>query len=136
MGRSFELGCNSFDTARIYRDSERTLGAWIREHRNRDKVAVISKGCHPDGSGPPRLLRLTTWLQIRVDSNRGPELAQFSLATATATGRRSPGARRPRQGREEFDLVVCGLFVNEGALVAGGYPRLGFVAELRWVLGG
>ena len=47
LDRSFELGCNSFDTARIYWDSERTLGTWIRERRNRDKVVVISKGCHP-----------------------------------------------------------------------------------------
>ncbi len=44
---SFELGCNTFDTARIYGDSERPLGAWIRERRNRDEVVVISKGCHP-----------------------------------------------------------------------------------------
>ncbi len=42
-----ELGCNSFDTARLYWNSERTLGAWIRERRNRDEVVVISKGCHP-----------------------------------------------------------------------------------------
>ena len=55
LDRSFELGCNSFDTARIYRDSERTLGAWIRKRRNRNKVVVISKGGHPDGSGHPRL---------------------------------------------------------------------------------
>ncbi len=55
LDRSFELGCNAFDTARIYRDSERTLGAWIRTRRNRDNVVVISKGCHPDGSGQPRL---------------------------------------------------------------------------------
>src|ERR1700758_3478098 len=47
LDRSFELGCNSFDTARIYWDSERMLGAWIRERRNRDKVVVITKGCHP-----------------------------------------------------------------------------------------
>ena len=44
---SFELGCNTFDTARIYWDSERTLGAWIRARRNRHEVVVISKGCHP-----------------------------------------------------------------------------------------
>ena len=56
MDRSFELGCNSFDTARIYGDSERTLGAWIRQRRNRDKVVVISKGCHPHLLlGRPRL---------------------------------------------------------------------------------
>ncbi len=47
LDRSFELGCNTFDTARIYWDSERTLGTWIRERRNRDEVVVISKGCHP-----------------------------------------------------------------------------------------
>ena len=47
LDRSFEVGCNTFDTARIYWDSERTLGAWIRERRNRDQVVVISKGCHP-----------------------------------------------------------------------------------------
>jgi aryl-alcohol dehydrogenase-like predicted oxidoreductase len=55
LDRSFELGCNAFDTARIYRDSERTLGAWIGKRRNRDEVVVISKGCHPDGAGQPRL---------------------------------------------------------------------------------
>jgi aryl-alcohol dehydrogenase-like predicted oxidoreductase len=47
LDRSFELGCNTFDTARIYWYSERTLGAWMRERRNRDEVVVISKGCHP-----------------------------------------------------------------------------------------
>jgi aryl-alcohol dehydrogenase-like predicted oxidoreductase len=55
LDRSFELGCNSFDTARIYGDSERTLGSWIRERRNRDQVVIISKGCHPDFLRRPRL---------------------------------------------------------------------------------
>ncbi len=55
LDRSFELGCNAFDTARIYGDSERTLGAWIRGSRNRDDVVVISKGCHPNRLGRPRL---------------------------------------------------------------------------------
>jgi|SRR5579884_2610984 len=48
LDRSLELGCNTFDTARMYGDSERTLGAWIRARRNRDKVVVISKGCAPN----------------------------------------------------------------------------------------
>ncbi len=55
LDNAFELGCNAFDTARVYGDSERTLGAWIRQRRNRDEVVVISKGCHPDRSGRPRL---------------------------------------------------------------------------------
>jgi aryl-alcohol dehydrogenase-like predicted oxidoreductase len=48
LDRSFELGCNTFDTARMYWDAERTLGAWMRARHNRDKVVVISKGCHPN----------------------------------------------------------------------------------------
>ena len=60
LDRSFELGCNAFDTARMYWDSERTLGAWIRAHRNRDQVVVISKGCHPHlVSKRPRLSAAT-----------------------------------------------------------------------------
>jgi aryl-alcohol dehydrogenase-like predicted oxidoreductase len=55
LDRSFELGYNAFDTARIYRDSERTLGAWVRRCRVRDDVVLISKGCHPDRKGHPRL---------------------------------------------------------------------------------
>ncbi len=47
LDRSFELGYNTFDTARIYWDSERTLGTWMRQRRNRDDVVIISKGCHP-----------------------------------------------------------------------------------------
>jgi aryl-alcohol dehydrogenase-like predicted oxidoreductase len=55
LDQSFELGCNAFDTARIYGDSERTLGAWIRARRNRENVVVISKGCHPSRLGHHRL---------------------------------------------------------------------------------
>ena len=40
-------GCTAFDTARAYGDSERTLGAWLRARRLRDRVVVISKGGHP-----------------------------------------------------------------------------------------
>lgn len=55
LDQSFELGCNAFDTARVYGDSERTLGAWIRGRRNRENVVVISKGCHPSRLGHQRL---------------------------------------------------------------------------------
>ena len=56
MGRFYEHGGNFFDSARVYADwlpnghgaSEKTLGAWIRERRCRDKVVVSTKGAHPD----------------------------------------------------------------------------------------
>lgn len=52
----FERGGNFFDTARVYADwypgghgaSEKTLGAWIKERRRRDRVIVSTKGAHPD----------------------------------------------------------------------------------------
>jgi aryl-alcohol dehydrogenase-like predicted oxidoreductase len=48
-------GCTAFDTARAYGDSERTLGAWLRARRVRDRVVVISKGGHPGPGWRPRL---------------------------------------------------------------------------------
>lgn len=52
----FEQGGNFLDTAKIYADwlpgersiSEKTIGAWIRQRGNRQKVIVATKGAHPD----------------------------------------------------------------------------------------
>ena len=43
----YELGINVFDTAENYGLSEVCLGRWMKERRNRDKLVLISKGCHP-----------------------------------------------------------------------------------------
>jgi aryl-alcohol dehydrogenase-like predicted oxidoreductase len=50
-----EAGCTAFDTARAYPDSERTLGAWLRSRRLRERVVVISKGGHPGRRWESRL---------------------------------------------------------------------------------
>jgi aryl-alcohol dehydrogenase-like predicted oxidoreductase len=52
----FGKGGNFFDSARVYADwvpggrgaSEKTLGAWIKERKLRDKVIISTKGAHPD----------------------------------------------------------------------------------------
>ena len=44
----YELGGNTFDTARIY-SSEPPLGRWINERGIRDEVVIIDKGAHPEG---------------------------------------------------------------------------------------
>lgn len=41
-----ELGINTFDTARQYNLSEKSIGRWIRSRNNRDKVVLISKCAH------------------------------------------------------------------------------------------
>ena len=42
----YELGCNTFDTAVIYGQTDRILGKWIRERGIRDKVVILAKGAH------------------------------------------------------------------------------------------
>jgi len=39
-------GINAFDTARIYGDSEICLGRWMQKRSNREKIFLITKGCH------------------------------------------------------------------------------------------
>ena len=47
----FDSGINTFDTARVYGMSERVLGEWIQSRNIRNKVNIITKGCHHDDNG-------------------------------------------------------------------------------------
>lgn len=47
LDAAFAAGINAFDTARVYGESEKVLGDWIRSRGNRDKLVLISKGAHP-----------------------------------------------------------------------------------------
>jgi 1-deoxyxylulose-5-phosphate synthase len=53
----FEMGCNAFDTARIYGDAEKRLGAWIRDRGVQSGTVVITKGGHPSREKRSRLNR-------------------------------------------------------------------------------
>lgn len=44
LDHAFGLGITAYDTARCYGGAERSLGAWINERGNREKVVVQSKG--------------------------------------------------------------------------------------------
>ena len=53
----FEMGGTCFDTARVYRGSEATLGLWLRNRGVRDQAVVVTKGahtpdCYPDKVSP------------------------------------------------------------------------------------
>ena len=50
------LACSvtAFDTARVYQQSERVLGDWLRGQK-RDELVIITKGCHPDDETPNRV---------------------------------------------------------------------------------
>lgn len=55
LDNAFGQGINVFDTARVYGQSEFVLGKWINKRRIRDKIVIISKGCHPNPA-----MRITT----------------------------------------------------------------------------
>lgn len=48
-------GINTFDTARVYKEAERTLGNWMQSRENRDDVVIISKCAHPTKSSRNRV---------------------------------------------------------------------------------
>lgn len=47
LDKVLDLGVNVFDTAENYQLSEVALGNWISSRKNRDKIHIITKGCHP-----------------------------------------------------------------------------------------
>lgn len=51
LDAAFAEGVNTFDTARVYGQSEKVLGQWIRDRGLRHKVNIITKGCHHDEKG-------------------------------------------------------------------------------------
>ena len=71
LDRALELGINTFDTARVYGESEASLGGWVKARGNRDKVVLLSKGGHPviqfTEKGPEVLKRRITREDIRSD---------------------------------------------------------------------
>ena len=48
LSLAFSKGFNTFDNAKVYGKSEEVLGRWIQHTGNRDKVVIITKGCHPE----------------------------------------------------------------------------------------
>ncbi|MCR5688355.1 MAG: aldo/keto reductase [Lachnospiraceae bacterium] len=48
LDTAFSNGFNIFDTAKVYGKSEEVLGRWISRAGNRDRIVIITKGCHPD----------------------------------------------------------------------------------------
>ena len=55
LDTAFQLGINTFDTARMYGKAENVLGDWIERRNLREKVNILSKGGHPGFLGIKRL---------------------------------------------------------------------------------
>ena len=48
---AYSNGFNIFDTAKVYGKSEDVLGRWIEHSGNRDRLVIVTKGCHPNETG-------------------------------------------------------------------------------------
>ena len=51
LDSAMKLGINAFDIAHVYGggDSERAVGRWMEERKNREEVFIVTKGAHPNG---------------------------------------------------------------------------------------
>ena len=52
---ALDCGINTIDTARVYGESEKTIGRWLKTSGRRDDVVIISKCCHPVYGFIPRI---------------------------------------------------------------------------------
>lgn len=68
----YEMGINTFDTARQYNLAEKVLGDWMASRNMRDKVNIITKGAHHLPDGTKRVSRIG----IEEDLKRSQELLQ------------------------------------------------------------
>lgn len=50
LDNAVSVGCNALDTAWVYcgGESERVIGMWMEARGNREQIAVLSKGAHPN----------------------------------------------------------------------------------------
>jgi aryl-alcohol dehydrogenase-like predicted oxidoreductase len=70
----FEMGCNTFDTGRVYLkcDNERLVGQWVNSRGIRDQVVIVGKGAHHS----PERKRVTP-ADITADVNASLAAFQF-----------------------------------------------------------
>ena len=109
LERSFELGCNSFDTARIYLDSERTLGLDPETPEPR-------QGCRhqqavpPHRSGRRRLSRLMCGTIFTRPSRRSALMSSicFFFTTTTPNARVQPVTERLNRHIDEGKITAIG----------------------------
>ena len=52
-----DKGYNLVDTARVYGNSEKVIGKWLKESNKRDKIVLASKGAHPDAEWNSRMTK-------------------------------------------------------------------------------
>lgn len=70
LDAALEAGITTFDTARRYGLSEKSIGMWLEARNCRDRVVILSKCAHHDDDGTKRVSEAA----IRADFKRSTEL--------------------------------------------------------------
>lgn len=65
----YATGVNTFDTARAYQFSEKSLGKWISARNNREDIVILSKCGHPAPDGRKRVNEREIREDFEVSSN-------------------------------------------------------------------
>ena len=68
LDEALALGINTFDTARVYGKSEKSLGTWLKS-QNREDIVIITKGCHPSFLGRKRVTRNDFLKDLKLSLN-------------------------------------------------------------------
>ncbi len=66
----YDLGINAFDTARIYGNSEKSLGKWIAHRGVREEVVILSKCGHPDSQNNSRINPAAILEEFQISSEQ------------------------------------------------------------------
>ena len=81
LDSAMKFGINSFDIAYVYGggDSERAVGRWMEERKNREQVYIITKGAHPDGKSKLNPVDITSDLTESLDRLRTDYIDAYFL---------------------------------------------------------
>ena len=136
LDRSFEIGCNSFDTARIDLDSGRTLGLDPETPEPRQGCRH-QQGVPPHRSGRRRLSRLMCGTIFTRPSRRSALMSStcFFFTTTTPNARVQPVMERLNRHIDEGKITAIGTSnwsherMDDANAVAAGDGRKPFCAS-------
>ncbi len=118
-------------TRRAYVGTANGHSAWIRKRQNRDKVVVISKGCHPTAREGGGSLSSDVWHDLHASLTAlGTDVIDLFLlhydhpkcASPTGHGTTQPPHRR-RQDNRDWRIQLCHERIDDANAVAAGDGR-------------
>ena len=113
----YDQGVNTFDTARVYGLSERSLGSWMAERGIRNQVVILSKCAHPD---VPSWRKRINEKEIREDLEKSLRLLRTDYIDIYLLHRDDPEIEA---GQREIVRYLSGELTGRERIRLFGVPR-------------